>query len=365
MKVKFNSKNMAFVLSGMSKVIQSKAILSIMQDYMLEVERDVLTIVAMNTQCCVRNKIEVQSDFDKPFSFCVDAAMFTSFVNKIDGDVEMSFKDKTLYLKHKYGKMNMVFESSDNFPIVVVPNEYKSFSISGDILLSMISEVAEAVEVGCPERPILASVCMDIIPGRLNVAATDKFVMRIYSTDIETEDTAQMMVSPYIADVIKKYIKGKEVEVRYDGTRTYFICDDTYIYDINVEGTYPKYDVIIEKTNTGVPVELLASSFKDSLDRQYALSDGYVKFNIDNELHILSKNKMSSGDIQEDIQTMNNPGAFEGYFKVENLKSIMDCINGDVVKFMLCDKVKCLYVNENLNGIDKKLLTMQVMNLTF
>lgn len=365
MKIKFDSKKMDDLLSGMIKVISSKSVLPVMSNYKFEVLRDSLNITAMNSQCCVSNRIDVESDFDEQFSFFLDANLFTSFIQKIDGDITMSFKDRNVTIKHSYGKFNMIYGSYDNFPITVYPKEYKSFRINGSVLSSMISEVSVcAMQDG--DRPVLSSVCLDITPGKLVVAATDQFKMRVFSTDIDTEDTATMLVSPYISQIMYKFIKGKTVEVRYDEKRTYFVCDDTYIYDINVEGRYANYGMIIDKSsgNNRSCIEVNADEFIGSVRRLCSISNGFVKFTYnENKLSLISKTKIGDGDIEENISVLNHSSNFEAVFNIFQVYEIAQCLKNEKNNLIFSNDVRCLRVEESSNGIDKIFLTMQVFNV--
>lgn len=373
-KIRFNSKKMAMLLSGMSKVIQAKSVLPVMSNYKFEVSRNVMTVIAMNSQCCVSNKIEVGSDIENEFVFCIDAALFTSFMNKINSDVDMTFKeDGKVIMKHAYGKISMNYAVYDHFPAVIYPESYKSFKVNGTILSSMINEVSNSVEEDMQDRPILSSVCLDIKKDpdneggyKLIVAATDRFEMRVYSTTIEAEEEAQMIVSPYIASVMKGYIQDKEVEVRYDGVRTYFVCDDTYIYDINVEGVYPNYMNIVELSKQGNSIEVLLFDIKDRIGRIASLSDGIIKMydGEDGRFHIVAKSK-GDGWIEEDVRIMNNGSGFKGYFNVFLTKSMLQDVHEDNISLLLSEKVRCLRLEEESNGIHKILLLMQVVGVEF
>lgn len=366
MKITFNSKTMASVLSGMIKVIQEKCVLQSMLNYKFEVQRDVMTIIAMNTRCCVLNKIEVQSDIEDEYVFCINAGMFNSFINKIDGEIEMTFKGNKAYLKHQYGKLSLSYTEADNFPAVVYPKEYKSFWINGSLLSMMISDVATSAGSDVTDKPILASVCLDSEAGTLTVAATDQFNMKVYSTPIDRGDDFKALASPYIADVMKQYVKGKEVEVRYDGTRTYFVCDDTYIYDINAEGKYPNYMNIVNVSKEGNDVEVLGSSLKGCVDRLYALSFGFVKIKKEGDgLHITSKNKIEDGEIDEQVPVLNESNDMEGYFNVSIFRDMLKCIKSENVTLKFADRVRCMRIEENVDNVYKILLTMQVSNIEF
>ncbi len=118
MKFKVASKALYSVLSGVSKVINSKNTLTILDNFLMKVEADALVVTASDTENTLTARVAI-SAAEGEGAFCVNARRISDIAKELpDVDVDVEVNDETLELKIEFpgGQFDLVALSADQYP---------------------------------------------------------------------------------------------------------------------------------------------------------------------------------------------------------------------------------------------------------
>ena len=184
MKFTVSSKTLYNATSAVSKVINSKNALMILDNFLITLSGDTLTITGSDQENALTARIKVSSS-EGEGSICLGARRLVELLKELpDQGMEVVVAEDTLEVQMSYpsGHYSFVGISGDQYPQFTKDGEGPepvSFSIATEQLIAGIDNAGFAVSTD-EYRQIMQGVLMDVKPENITFVATDtrKLVIR-------------------------------------------------------------------------------------------------------------------------------------------------------------------------------------------
>ncbi len=256
MKFSISSKELQTKLSIVSKVIQKKNTLAILDFAMVscENERFFLTGASSNNQLTVPFDIR-QTDSSKFSPFCIDASQFLAILGtlpeqpiEIEVDTSKNFATTVIY---QGGDFKLSSQSAEHFPLhTPIKETTVAFALPSSVFIPCV-KAAQTCTADDELRPQLASVALDVDAEGVTFVATDCHALYRYIYThgvpfIKEGEPAMILVPRNLVSAIEAAIgKSEEVSIRTNGKKVEFVAGETVLLASTMEGKYPNYNTVI------------------------------------------------------------------------------------------------------------------------
>lgn len=255
--MKFNvpSKLLYGYVSAVSKVINSKNPMPILNNFLFELNGDTLKITASDLENTLTGSVPVTAP-EGEGKFCIDARRLNDLLKSMP-DVGISFdvNDDNLAIKisSTSGKFDFIGINGDEYPTKGAEAEDPdafSFTCQSDILISGIENTTFAV--GTDQlRPQMMGILLDVNPDSLTFVATDTRKLVKYRNSKATPDKKGSCIIPLKpATVIRSvFPRESDVKVTIDKKRA-VIESETFTFTCQLlKGMFPDYNRVIPTNN--------------------------------------------------------------------------------------------------------------------
>ena len=242
-------------LQTISRVINSKNTIPVLDCILFELEGNKLTLTASDPDNTLNTSIEVV-DCSEDFSFAISAKILIDSLKEISEqplrfEVNKDTLETTIFYQN--GKYGLVGQNADEYPGAAVLGEGTvSISVPTKILSSGISCSLFAT-ADDEVRPVMCGVYFDFTPESITLVASDghKLVRcRDYSV---TGAEKSAFILPKKPATLLKNLLGKEdqeeVAVEFDGRFATFDMGEYKLVCRLFDGRYPNYNSVIPQNN--------------------------------------------------------------------------------------------------------------------
>src|SRR3954467_8688926 len=181
-------------LQQISGVINANTVLPILEDFLFEVEKNKLTIVATDLETVMR----VQMDIEAKDSgrVCIPARILIDSLKNLP-DQPLTFnidKNFGIEITSDNGKYKVMGENPDNFPKEPAADDTSTFTISSAALVTAINKTLFAVS-NDDLRPAMTGVFFEMSKDALQFVSTDAHrLVRYKRTDVSCPRTDSLIV---------------------------------------------------------------------------------------------------------------------------------------------------------------------------
>lgn len=255
MKFKVASKALYSTLSGVSKVINSKNTLSILDNFHWSVQDGFLVITASDSENTLTAKLAI-SDVQGEGDFCVNARRISDIAKELpDVDVEFDINESTYAMKISFpgGNFDMVTLEGAQYPQTI---EASDPDASFDMLCPA-TQILSGIEntlfaVGSDElRPQMMGILWDIKEDGITFVATDTRKLVRYVDRTSAPGMTASCILPVKPAVILKSLLGKdeEVNVTISPRSAVFRTESLTLTSRFIKGNFPDYNRVIPTSN--------------------------------------------------------------------------------------------------------------------
>lgn len=369
MKFQIHSKTLYNALSAVSKVINSKNAMTILNNFLFEVEEEFVRITASDLENIFTARVRIENLEGEPGKFCVDARRCAELFKELP-ELNVDFNvDDNLAIEIDYpgGKFNFVGINGDEYPRPKAESsdvEPLTFECPVEQLTLGIDNTLFAV--GTDDlRPQMMGILFDITPDAITFVATDTRKLVRYKNSMSAPGvTASCIIPMKPATIIKSaFAKEEKVKVTLD-SKSATIESETFSFNCRfIKGVFPDYNRVIPANN---PYSLTIDrhSMLNALRRVGVFVDpghGLVKFRITSdsiEMKAQDNNFCTSG--REEL-----PCSFTGNemiigFSAPYLIEIFNTLSTENVVVKLCDPSRpgVFVPEENASDSDLLMLLM-------
>ncbi len=291
MKFNVSSKTLYSYVSAVSKVINSKNALTILNNFLFELKDNQLIITASDLENTLVAHVEV-FDAEGEGRFCVDARRIVDLLKEMpDQGVTFDINDDNLSVEITYSSGNYSF-------IAINGNEYPSneatenpegvftFTCPTEQVLKGIDNTLFAV--GNDDlRPQMMGILWDIKPDAITFVATDTRKLVKYRNALSAPGQEGSFILPVKPATVVKNVFAKEEQIKIT-VEPKSVTFESPAYKFNcrfIKGSFPDYNRVIP-TNNPYVLTIDRQSFLNAVRRVGVFVDqghGLVKFKIQPE----------------------------------------------------------------------------------
>ena len=256
MKFNVQSKALYSMASAVSKVINSKNPMPILNNFLLELRGNVLQITASDIENTLTGRVAVL-EAEGEGKVCVDAPRLTNLLKSMP-DIGITFEidEDTLAIKVSYnedkGQFDFVGVAGEEYPTPQVETEEGAteFQVPSNQILNGIDSTLFAVGTDTL-RPMMMGILWDIKPEEFIFVATDTRKLVRYSNSMTAPGVTKSCIIPTKpAQVIKNILpRDVEVSVSIDDKRALLVTEDLVFSCQLLKGQFPPYDRVIPQDN--------------------------------------------------------------------------------------------------------------------
>ena len=255
MKFTASSSELLDALMSVSKVISSKPGLSILENFLFELQGNILTVTASDGETTLRIHVEIPQ---------VEEEGRTALPAKLLTDSLKEFPDQPLTFRIAPGEQVMdiiwasgaskipCYDAADFPKLPAIGAEAETFNLPAATLLEGINNTLYAT-ADAELRPVLNGIYFDLDEENVTLVASD--AQKLVCSEIsgtKAARTSAFILNKKPATVLRG-ILGRfdgEVAIQFDSKNAYFTFGEHILVCRLIEGTYPAYRSVIPKNNT-------------------------------------------------------------------------------------------------------------------
>ena len=332
-------------LQGISRVINSKSTLPILDCFLFSIEGNTLSITASDNETTLDTLMEVVTS-EGDFQFAIPSKTLLDAIKELpEQPVTFEVNPQTMEVTIQYmnGKYAMIGQSADEYPMAALIGENSvNFSIEADTLLGGINRTIFAT-ADDELRPVMNGIYFDIFTDNVTLVASDGHKLVRYKLhDAKGEEKAAFILPKKPAALLKNLLSKEagEIKISFDDRNATFEMSTHRMICRLIEGRYPNYNSVIPQNNP----------FKVTIDRAAMLSalrrvsvfssqsSSLIKLRMgNNELIISAQDIDFSTSAEEKLACAYEGTAMSIGFKATFLMDILSNINGQDVVLEVSD----------------------------
>jgi DNA polymerase III subunit beta len=331
MKFIASSGTMLKHLQHASAVISSNTVLPVLEDFLLEINKNELLITATDLETVIKIKMDIQSA-DKG-AVCIPAKILIDSLKNLP-EQPISFNVETNFsieLTSDSGKYKIVGESADSYPKTPTPADSSTINITADALLTAINKSIYAVS-NDDLRPAMMGVYFEIEKNTLRCISTDAHrLVRYQRNDVECKASNGFIVPKKPLTILKNLLpsSAEMLEVHFNENHFFVTVGEMELICRLIDARFPDYKVVIPQESPYL-LTLNRADFTSALRRVSVFSNkstNQVRFNIvgssleltaeDVDLSFEGNERMKCQYDGEDMQI-----AFNAKFLIEMLGTV-------------------------------------------
>jgi DNA polymerase-3 subunit beta len=367
MKFIVSSSSLLKQLQHISGVISANTVLPILEDFLFEVDKNKLTVVATDLETVMRVQLEIEAR--ETGRVCIPARILMDSLKNIP-DQPLTFtidKNYGVEITSDNGKYKVMGENPDNFPKEPAADDTSSFTISAAALVTAINKTLFATS-NDDLRPAMTGVFFELDKKGIQFVATDAHrLVRYRRTDVSAPKADTFIVPRKPLTLLKGAIPVNEDELTlsYNSNHLFVKHGTTQMSCRLIDARFPDYRVVIPADN---PYRLTVSKsdFQSALRRVSIFSNkstNQVALNISgSELQLTAQDIDFSFEGNERMKCQYNGEDLVIAFNAKFLIEMLNAAESDEVNLELSTATKAGLIKPSEQDENEDLL-MLVMPL--
>ncbi len=259
MKFIVTSSDLLKHLQTISGVLASNNTLPILDNFLFEIDKELLTVSASDLETTMITKLTVKAE--EKGSIAVPAKLLLDYLKTLpEQPLTFTVDDKTLGIEisSSYGKSKLAGFPSDEFPKNPEMEDPSSIRLPAEVLSEAVQKTIFAT--GNDDlRPVMSGVFCEFSAEGIRFVGTDAHkLVRYTRTDTKADRTASFIVPKKPLNLLKNVLSNTNAEIflEFDGKNMQLSFDDHIIIARLIDGKYPNYEAVIPKDN---PNKMLVS----------------------------------------------------------------------------------------------------------
>lgn len=281
-------------LQQIGGVINSNTVLPILEDFLFEIEKNRLTVVATDLETVMKVHVDVEAkDSGK---VCIPAKIIIDSLKNIP-EQPLTFnidKNFAVEITSDNGKYKVMGENPDNFPKEPSADDANTFNMTATALVTAINKTIFAVS-NDDLRPAMTGVFFELDKSGITFVATDAHrLVRYIRKDVSCPNKGSFIVPKKPLNLLKNALpdNDEELTISYNNNHLFIVHNGTELVCRLIDARFPDYKVVIPTDN---PYKMTVSKndFQNALRRVSVFSNkstNQVALNITgSELHLAAQ----------------------------------------------------------------------------
>ena len=358
-------------LQAISRVINSKNSLPILDCFLIELQDGTLSMTASDNETTLSTSIEV-NDYEEDGRFAVSSKTLLEALKEIP-EQPLSFQINSsnleITVQYQNGKYSLMGQSADEYPQASELNEGAVQVVMGaDILTTGINRSLFAT-ADDELRPVMNGIYFDITTEDITLVASDGHkLVRNKTYAAHGEEKAAFILPKKPANLLKNLLPKEQgdVQIGFDDRNATFTLENYRMVCRLIEGRYPNYNSVIPQNNPHKAI-IDRASFISALRRVSVFSSqasSLIKLSLsENMMKISAQDIDFSTSAEESLICQYDGNAMSIGFKSSFLIDILNNIASQNVIIELADPSRAGVVvpEEQEENEDLLMLLMPMM----
>ena len=238
-------------LQHIAGVINANTVLPILEDFLFEVEKNKLSVVATDLETVMRVQLDIEAkDSGK---VCIPAKILIDSLKNI-AEQPLTFnidKNFGIEITSDNGKYKVMGENPDNFPKEPVADDTTSFKTIASALITAINKTLFATS-NDDLRPAMTGVFFELDKKGLQFVATDAHrLVRYKRKDVACPKNDSFIVPRKPLNLLKSAIPSNddEITISYNSNHLFVKHGTTQMSCRLIDARFPDYKVVIPTDN--------------------------------------------------------------------------------------------------------------------
>ena len=259
MKFIVSSSELQKALQTVSGVISNSQSRPILENFLFEIETDILKVTASDGETTLITSLDVKSDAEGKIA--VPAKIFQEFVKTYgEQPLTLSVKDA----EDGNGKLLEILDEKDNFAVALdhaedypeIPefDAAQKVTISAGILSEALSNTLFATS-NDSLRPVMTGVLFQFKEDETNFVSTDSHRLVVYKrTDLINAEPVEFIMPKKPLSIFKSILASanEDVSIEFNENMAKFTFGNNIWICRLIDGKYPNYSAVIPKENPNV-----------------------------------------------------------------------------------------------------------------
>ncbi len=241
-------------------IISTNVVLPILEDFLLELEGNTLTITGGDMETMIKVQMEVQKDLEQADAdntdgrICISSKILTEYLKNLP-EQPVHFKvhqqDQSIEISSNTGKYKIGGEKADEYPKEPQPEDTSSFQIPAIRLTEAINSTLFAASSDTL-RPAMTGVYFELEPDGITFVATDAHrLVKLTRTDVNCPESGGIIVPRKPLQQLRNLLPADEtlLNVSYNSSHLFIQNDQIRLSCRLIEGKFPPYKAVIPTDN--------------------------------------------------------------------------------------------------------------------
>ncbi|MBD5207310.1 MAG: DNA polymerase III subunit beta [Bacteroidales bacterium] len=373
MKFNVSGKTFQNQLQTVSKVIKAKNALSVLDNFLLQVEGDRLSITGSDQENTLTAYMEI-TDSDSDGQIAVPAKRLLEVIKELGNqplEIDVNDSNKEINISFLNGHFTFMGVDAADYPLARKPEaDAKTLILPASVVQSGIDNTLFAVS-NDPVKAYMNGVCWDITQEKITFVGTDGHKLARYINTVYPPQIESLFILPSKSAALISGLIGKEegdIKITFDTKGAIFEIGDNILNCLFIQAKYPNYNrVIPENTPFGMTIDrqtMLAALRRMAIFA--SMESSLVVLKIDsNGIKIDARDLMSSNSAEEFVACDYDGNPMTIGFNGEYMIDVLNTMKDDTVEIRLADPARpAVYTpleqkeNENFTVIQ---MPMQVL----
>ncbi len=332
-------------LQAVSRVINSKNALPILDCFLFQLEDGTLTITVSDSETTMVTSVEV-NESDSNGKIAVTAKTLLDALKEIP-EQPLSFtihpETKEITVQYMNGKYSLMGQNADEFPLSATLGESAvQVEMNAEILLAGINRSVFAT-ADDELRPVMNGIYFDITTEDITLVASDGHkLVRCKTLAAKGSERAAFILPKKPSNLLKNLLpkEAGRVKIEFDERNAMFTMENYRMVCRLIEGRYPNYNSVIPQNNphkvTVDRQQLIGALRRVSIFSSQASS--LIKLRVQENQMVISAQDIDFSTSAEETQVCQYAGnPMSIGFKSTFLIDILNNISSDEVIIELAD----------------------------
>ena len=254
MKFNVSSSKLFAQLQAVSRVIAAKNSLQILEAVLFDLEGDVLTLTASDSETTIRTSLTVE-DAQGAGKVAVGGKLLLETLKEFSEQpltFQIDEQNYGLNITSANGTYSLVGANGLEYPEMPVEEGDNTFSMPANALLDAINKT-----IFCTAddelRPVMNGIYFDLSEEKIALVATDAHrLVRYINKGVKGSQSVSFILPKKPAQLLKQVLQkeAEEVKVTFGQKNAKFEFGTTVIVCRQIEGRFPNYNAVIPQNNT-------------------------------------------------------------------------------------------------------------------
>jgi len=241
-------------LQAISRVINTKNTMAILDNFLFKVEGNTLTLTASDLETTMITSMEVV-DVEGEGTVAITAKLLLDTLREFPEQpltFDMNDENLALVITSENGQYNFIGQNGDEYPRVpALADTANSLTISAATLNEGIQTTFFAT-ADDELRPVMNGIFFDIKEENTTIVATDAHkLVRYQNENAKSSGTFSFILAKKAAGMLKAVLpkETQDVTIRFDEKNVCFTLANYTLFARQIEGRYPNYASVIPVNN--------------------------------------------------------------------------------------------------------------------